>query len=369
MPDVIPLTVNALLLASLYATMSYGLALIWGVMKVINLAHAGMIMLGAYLSFWLFVTFGLDPLLSIPFVAAVFLPFGMGLERLLVRRLEGARPVATLLLLFGVWLVLQNAGYLLFTGDTRSILTSYTYTRFDVMGIGIAAPWLAVFVSSLVVLLATHLFLAHTDLGKAIRAASQNREACQLVGIDVRSVSSLAFGMGSALAAVAGTLLALVYPFNPEFGGTQQLKAFCIIVLGGLGSFVGVGLGALVLALAEVWSVHFGLYAALQNVVSFALLVAVLVLAVRPLLARLTRGYDPDHGLRAGFLALVFGGIRYTKREKVLQIGPVEATTEKHEMIPLSPIVGIAAVAVALQHVQARRRAAPGGVEQHHLPG
>lgn len=278
MPDFIPLTVNAVLLAGLYATMSYGLALIWGVMKIINLAHAGLIMLGAYLSFWLYTTFGLDPLLSIPIVAAVFLVFGMGVERLLVRRLEGAPPIATLLLLFGVWLVLQNAGYLIFTGDTRAILTGYTYTRFDVMGIGIAAPWLAVFTSSVVVLLGLHLFLSRTDLGKAIRATAQDREACQLVGIDVRNVSSIAFGIGSALAAVAGTLLALVYPFNPDFGGTQQLKAFCIIVLGGLEGFVGVALGALVLALAEAWSVHFGMYAALQNVVSFVLLVAVLVL-------------------------------------------------------------------------------------------
>ncbi len=289
MQDALSITVNAVLLASLYATTSYGLALVWGVMRVINMAHAGMIMLGAYLTYWLNVSYGLDPLLSIPIVAAVFLGFGMGVERLLLRRMVGAPAIATLLLLFGLWLVLQNAGYLLFTGDTRAILTGYTYSRVELGGIRLAVPWLAVFFASSLVLIALQLFLSRTYLGKAIRAAAQDREACQLVGIDVRSVNTLAFGLGSALAAVGGSLLALLYSFTPDFGGVQQLKAFCIIVLGGLGSFPGVALGALVLALAEAWSVSLGFPASLQNVVSFVLLVVALIVAPNGLLALVRR--------------------------------------------------------------------------------
>jgi branched-chain amino acid transport system permease protein len=290
MRDAISITLNAVLLAGLYATMSYGLALIWGVMRVINLAHAGLIMLGAYATYWLFATFHLDPLLSLPIVAAVFLGFGMAIERVLVRPLAGAPAISTLLLLFGVWLVLQNAGYFVFTGDTRAILTSYTYARVELGGgVALAVPWLAVFAASVIVLIAVQAFLSRTYLGKAIRAAAQEREACQLVGIDVRAVNTFAFGLGSALAAVGGSLLSLLYPFNPEFGGTQQLKAFCIIVLGGMQSFVGVALGALVLALAEAWSVHLGLQAALQNVVSFVLLVVALLVMPQGLIGLVRR--------------------------------------------------------------------------------
>jgi branched-chain amino acid transport system permease protein len=179
-------------------------------------------------------------------------------------------------LLFGLWLVMQNFAYSMFTGDTRSVLAAYSRSNARFGPLVIPVTWLIVFVAGQFILALLQFFLTRTMLGSAIRALAQDREACRLVGIDVERASMIAFGLGTALAAVAGALLSLLYSFNPEFGGTFQLKSFAIIVLGGLESFVGVAIAAIVVALAEQWSVTFT-RAALQNVVAFAVLVVALV--------------------------------------------------------------------------------------------
>ncbi len=276
MQDLLGLLIGAILLAGLYATMSYGLALIYGVMKVINLAHAGTIMFGAYTAFTLQKSFGVDPLLSPLLVVPTFFVFGMVVQRVLVRRLMKAPPIATLLLLFGVWLVLQNTAYIIWTGDTRAILTSYTYSKLWVFGAPIGVSWLVVFAVGIFSLVLLHQLLTRTYIGKAIRAAAQEQEACQLVGINVDRVMAVAFGLGYALSGLAGALMSVLYSFAPDFGGEFLLKSFCITVLGGVESMVGVGLGSLVLALAESFGGRV-LPATLQNMISFVLLVVVLV--------------------------------------------------------------------------------------------
>ena len=296
MADLLNLTVNAILVAGLYATMSYGLALIWGVMKIINLSHAGVLMLGAYSTYWLASVLGANPLATIPLTALVFFVFGMAVERVLVRRLVGAPPITTLLLLFGLWLVMQNFAYSAFTGDTRSVLTPYSQTNFHLGPITISLIWLMVFAVGLAILAGLQLFLSRTMMGRAVRALAQDREACHLVGIDTERISMVAFGLGTALAAVAGALLSLLFSFSPDFGGPLQLKSFAIIVLGGVDSFVGVAIASLLIALVEQWSVVF-MPAALQNVVAFVILVGALVVlpggiagAVRQVEWRLPRG-------------------------------------------------------------------------------
>ena len=288
MEDTIGLLIGAILLAGLYATMSYGLALIYGVMKIINLAHAGVIMLGAYTAYTLHTSFGIDPLLSPLVVVPLFLVFGMVVQRVLVRRLMKAPPIATLLLLFGVWLVLQNTAYLIWTGDTRSILTPYTYTKFWVLGAPIGVSWLVVFAVGIFSLVVLHQLLTRTYMGKAIRAAAQEQEACQLVGINVERVMMVAFGIGYAFAGLAGALMSVLYSFAPDFGGDFLLKSFCITVLGGVESIIGVALGALVLALAESFGGRV-LPATLQNMISFVLLVVVLVATPGGLMGMLKR--------------------------------------------------------------------------------
>ncbi len=268
--------ISALLVAGLYATMSYGLALIYGVMKIINLANAGTMMLGAFATFVLWQQFGIDPLLSVLIVAPIFFALGALIEAAFVRRVAGSAPIISLLLLFGVWLVMQSLASLVFGGDVRAVRPVYVQDVIRVGDITIAYTRLAVFLAGAIILVALELFLRNSFLGRAIRALAQDRDACALSGIDTRRVSMVAFGLGTALAGMAGSLLTLVFPFDPDFGRLFQLKSFTIIVLGGLESIPGIAVASFVLALAENLTVTLS-KPALENLVSFVLLVVVLV--------------------------------------------------------------------------------------------
>ncbi len=272
---------NTLLAAGLYATMSYGLAVIYGVMRIINLAHAGLMMLAAYVTFTLFSRYELDPFLSLAVVIPLFFVLGVLLHRFVIRRLPrtaGTPTIQSLLLLFGVWLVLQNLAYALWTGDTQSILTPYTLKSVTLLGVRVGVPNLLVFGVSAVSLLALNFVLKKTYVGRAIRAVTQNRDAALLSGIDADRLSAIAFGAGTAFAGIAGTSLSTLYAFTPDFGRSFLLKAFCIIVLGGMDSFTGVAAGALVLAFLEnalgAWT---PIPTSFQDAISFTLLVLVLV--------------------------------------------------------------------------------------------
>ncbi|MBK9063952.1 MAG: branched-chain amino acid ABC transporter permease [Acidobacteria bacterium] len=281
MQDIAGVLVNTVISAALYATMAYGLAVIYGVMRIINLAHAGLMMLGAYATLALFTRFGLDPFLSLLVVGPLFFLIGVVLYRLVVRRLprSGSTPsMESLLLLFGVWLVLQNLAYVIWTGDTQSILTSYTMKSVPVLGVRVGVPSLFVFAGSVLSLVFLNVVLKATYLGKAIRAVTQNRDAALLAGVDADRISAMAFGLGTAFAGVAGGMLSSLYAFTPDFGRSFLLKAFCIIVLGGMESVTGVAAGALVLAFLEnglgSWTT---LPTSLQDAASFTLLFVTLV--------------------------------------------------------------------------------------------
>ncbi|BCJ86023.1 branched-chain amino acid ABC transporter permease [Effusibacillus dendaii] len=272
------LLVSSILLAGLYMTMSFGLTMIYGVMKIINLAHAGVIMLGAYLTYTLYHTLGIDPILSLVINLPLFFLFGMFIHRVFVSRvpLADVPTLPSLLLLFGIWLILQNIAYLIWSGNDRSIMTAYTTSTFQILGAHVSLIRVIVFVISILALIFLQLFLSRTYMGKAIRAITQNRNSARLAGIDVERISMVAFGIGIAFAALAGTLMSTMYSFNPDFGRTFLLKAFVIIVLGGLESFYGVAIGALLLALFESYSALF-IQASLQPAISFTLLVVILI--------------------------------------------------------------------------------------------
>ncbi|HYK41566.1 MAG TPA: branched-chain amino acid ABC transporter permease [Thermoanaerobaculia bacterium] len=282
MSSLLPVLVNSLLAAGLYATMAYGLAMIYGVMRIINLAHAGVMMLGAYATFTLFTRFHMDPFLSLLVVVPLFYFLGVLVYRAIVRRLPRASAgpsMESLLLLFGLWLVLQNLAYFIWTGETQSILTGYTMKSIEVLGVRVGLPLVFVFAASAASLLFLNLFLRRTYAGRAIRAVTQNRDAAWLSGIDAERVSAAAFGIGTAFAGAAGTLMSTMYAFTPDFGRSFLLKAFCIIVLGGMESFTGVAAGALVLALLEnAVSAWTPIPTTFQDAISFTLLVLALVL-------------------------------------------------------------------------------------------
>jgi branched-chain amino acid transport system permease protein len=275
----VDLAVSAVLLAGLYATMAYGLGLIYGVLRVVNLAHGGVIMAGAYLGWVLHGWAGLDPYLALPLVVAACFVLGAALYRGLVRHLPrgAAGGPASLLLLFGVWLVLRNVAYLLFTGNDQAIRTSYSTRSVPLLGSHVSVNRLAVLALALVAPVLLHLLMRRTYLGRAIRAVAQNADSCTLVGIDVERVYTITFGIGTALAGLAGLLSATLFSFNPASGSGELLKAFVVVVLGGLGSFLGIGLAALILAVVEVFAILV-LPSYLTAAVGFVVLVLVLVL-------------------------------------------------------------------------------------------
>jgi branched-chain amino acid transport system permease protein len=203
------------------------------------------------------------------------------LYQFLVRRLPrgAAGGVQSLLLLFGVALLLRNGAYLLFSGNDQSIRTTYSTKALVFLGLSLSVNRVAVFCIAVATLVALHLFLSRTYTGKAIRAVAQNEASCTLVGVDTERISGFAFGLGTALGALAGLLAGTIFSFNPSFGSVELLKSFVVVVLGGLGSVPGVALAALVLAAVEVFAILV-IPSYLTAAVGFVMLV--LVLVIRP---------------------------------------------------------------------------------------
>jgi branched-chain amino acid transport system permease protein len=274
--DLTGVLVGAILTAGLYAAMSFGLALIYGVMRLINLSHAGTMMFGAFITLTLNRAFHLDPLLGSIVVLPLFFAFGVLLYSFVVRRVARSEPIVSLLLLFGLWLVLQNVAYMIWGADDQSIITPYTYSTIKVGFLSLAVTRIIVFLAGAAALGVLAWFMSRTYAGRAIRAVSLNYEAARLAGINVERISALAFGLGTGLAAFAGSLLTLLFSFTPDFGGVFQTKAFAVIVLGGLNSFIGVAVGSLLLSLVESFGVLF-MRASLQNMIAFGLLFLALV--------------------------------------------------------------------------------------------
>jgi branched-chain amino acid transport system permease protein len=276
--DLLNLLIAALLQAGVYAAMSVGMTIIYGVMKIVNLAHAGFLMLGAYFVYELYARFHIDPLLGVLLAFPAFFLIGMLVHWLLVRRIPTSdQPtLPSLLLLFGLWLVLQNLGYLVWGNSDRAILSPRTL---DVMQIGpISFPTvrLAVFGAALASLGGLEFVLHKTWFGRAVRALMQNSDAGRIVGVNVERTAQVAFGVGIAFAGAAGGLLAMIYSFSPDFGAPFLLRAFVIIVLGGLESFAGVAVGSVILAVVETFCILV-LPANYQPAIAFSLLVLALI--------------------------------------------------------------------------------------------
>lgn len=277
MVDLLSVLASGILVGTVYAYMAYGLGLIYGVLRVVNLAHGAFLTLGVYLTWWLNTAFGIDPLLSILITVPVGFAVGATVERTLVFRLRDSPPVTTLLLLFGVWLIVRNALYLVFGGADRSLLTSYSLESIAVGPLTLSIPRLIVSVFSLLGFVALAVLLKRTWSGQALRAVAQDREASALSGIPVNRVWAIAFGIGSALAMSAGSLMSLFYSVTPEFGARFLLKSFCVVVLGGLTNIGGILIAGIGLGIAEdltAFYVHTGY----RDVVSFLVLTAALVM-------------------------------------------------------------------------------------------
>ena len=276
--DFLNLFVSAMLLAGIYAAMSVGMTVIYGVMKIVNLAHAGFLMLGAYFVLELYERMGVDPLAGAVLAFPFFFVAGMLVHWVFVKRIpvSDQPTLASLLLMFGLWLVLQNFGYLIWGNSDRSILTPRTLSSLHIGPITFPTVRLVVFGAAVTSIGILEFALHHTWFGRSVRALMQNRYAGRLVGIPVEKTARLTFGVGIGFAGSAGGLLALLYSFSPDFGRGFLLRSFVIIVLGGLESFWGTAVGAIILALVETFSILV-LPAGYQPAIAFSLLVLALV--------------------------------------------------------------------------------------------
>jgi branched-chain amino acid transport system permease protein len=245
---------SGVLIGGVYALIGIGLTIIFGVMRVINFAHGDILMIGMYLTYFLFTLLGIDPFLSVVICIPVMFIFGALTQKLFINRMLGALPQNQILLTIGLGLIMSNTIMLLFTSDYKILTTTYSSSSIDLAGISVSQPLAISFVITAVITAILYWFLMKTDIGQAIRATAQDREAAQLMGINVRWTSILAFGIGSALAGTAGALISPTYYIFPQVGSAFTLKAFVITVLGGMGSIVGATLGGIIIGVAESMS-------------------------------------------------------------------------------------------------------------------
>jgi branched-chain amino acid transport system permease protein len=271
--------VNGILLGGLYGLMALGMSLIWGVMNIVNIAHGALIMLGAYLTFWMFTLWGWDPFLSLPATIVLLFVYGYAVQRFLLNLIVRAQLFLTLLITFGLEVVMVNLARIFWSSDLRQVTPVYAATNFEVGGITVPYVRLWVFITTVVLSVLFLLVLERTKLGRAIRATSEELRAARLTGIPVAHIYAVTFGLGAALAGAAGGLWGMLFPITPIMGGGLTLKSFVVAVLGGLGTMMGAIVGGLVLGIAESFTATY-LGPTYPNAVSFGLLV--LILIVRP---------------------------------------------------------------------------------------
>jgi branched-chain amino acid transport system permease protein len=242
---------SGILVGGIYALIGIGLTIIFGVMRIINFAHGELLMLGMYLTFYLFHLLGIDPFLSIAVSMPLMFLWGAFLQKTIINRVLGALPENQILLTVGLGLIMSNTVMLLFTSDYKILSTRYSSSSFQVAGISVSGQLGISFLITAAITAALYWFLIKTDTGQAIRATAQDRDAAQLMGINVKRMSVIAFGLGTALAGTAGALFSPTYYIFPQVGGPFTLKAFVIVVLGGMGSIVGATLGGIIVGATE----------------------------------------------------------------------------------------------------------------------
>jgi branched-chain amino acid transport system permease protein len=274
--------VNGFYLGGIFSLVAIGLTLVYGVMYLINFAHADFFMLGMYATFWFVTITGFDPYIAIPLVGIGFFIFGAIVYWGLIRRILNAQLMNQVMLTLGLSTLIIGIAQFLWRTDPKSISVPYSFVSLDLGGIIFNLPRTISLAASILLAVLLYLFMKKTRLGKAIRACAQSREAAQLVGINVQKIYMITFGIGIALAGIAGCLMMVFVPVNPNIGQSYAITAFVIVVLGTMGNFIGALIGGFIIGIAESFGGLF-ISGAMRQVVSMAIFVVILLLMPRGL--------------------------------------------------------------------------------------
>ena len=243
--------VTGILLGGVYSLISVGLTLTFGVMRIINFAHGEFLMVAMYGTFFFSQYFAAEPYVAVLVVLPALFLFGIIVFQVFVRPILGSEPLNQMLLLVGLSMVLQNGALALFSADTRTVRSSLSMSKFELGEVIVGVPNLIAFVVAIAITLGLYWALKYTELGRRIRAAAADREAAALMGINVNRINLIAFGIGAGCLGIAGPIMTPVFYVVPNIGTFFILMAFVIVVLGGIGNFMGAMLAAFVVAIAE----------------------------------------------------------------------------------------------------------------------
>jgi len=279
---------NGLLLGATYSLLGIGLTLVFGLMNVVNFAHGEFYTLGAYAVFAVLVGARLSFFLAIPAAIVVGAIAGALCERTLLRPLRAESIDTVMLVMIGLWIAMQNAELLGWGGVAKNVPTPFSSQPIVLGAVSVSPLRLFVFGVSGLLVLGAHLVLTRTKLGRAMRATFQDRETAALMGVGVERIDTVTFAFGAGLAAAAGALLGPVFLLYPSMGDLASLKAFSVVILGGLGNFAGAALGGLILGVAEELGAGY-VSSGYRDAVGFAIIVLVLLCRPSGLLARAER--------------------------------------------------------------------------------
>jgi branched-chain amino acid transport system permease protein len=274
---VIQSLLNGLLIGSIYSLVAIGLTLIFGVMKVINFAHGALMMLGMYFTYWFFVLLHVNPYVSILLVIPLLFLIGAAFQKFLINPIIKAPEHNQLFLTLGVSLFLQNLAVFLWSPDYRVMKTRYSNVNFYIGDVSISLSHLLAFGLAALVAAILYVVLSKTDLGRAIRAASEERTGAMLMGINIKRIYWISFGIGAACAGVSGTAVTPFFPIYPYVGDIFVLTAYVVVVLGGLGSVFGAFVGGLIIGLADSVGAMI-LPGAMKSIITFVLFIIILLL-------------------------------------------------------------------------------------------
>jgi branched-chain amino acid transport system permease protein len=280
--------VNAIVLGGTYALLGIGLTLIFGIMRVVNFTHGELYAFGAYAVYWLVASSGVNFFLAIPLAIAAGLVLGAAVEYVLLRPMRGADIDTTMLVMIGAWIVMQNSEMIVWGGVAKSIATPFPESPLVVGPVSVS--WLRLFALGFALLLiaGTYVLINRTKLGKAMRATFQDSDTAALMGVNIRAIHTATFAIGSGLAAAAGALLGPVFLVEPTMGDLASLKAFAIVILGGLGNVTGATIGGFALALVEEMGAGY-VSSGYRDAMGFAIIIVVLLIKPTGLFARAER--------------------------------------------------------------------------------